>query len=97
MIFPLGVVVAIVLVFFLRAKALLWLGLVCLVWVVLAFVPDFFDVAELDRSLNGALMSFSMYGAFIGLPCGIILLIAGTIKRLKEKNPKKSASVSPIF
>jgi len=92
MIFPLGIAVAITLVFFLKARALLWLGLICLVWVVLAFVPDFFDVAELDKSLNGALMYFSMYGAFIGFPCGIILLIAGTLKRLKEKNPKSNYS-----
>jgi len=84
------IVIGVVLFTFLKGKLLLWISLVCLAWGILAFVPEFFDVAELDDKLNGALVYFSMCGGLFGLPLGIILLIAGTLKRLKEKNPKKT-------
>ncbi len=88
MILIVPVLVGLVLLIFLKGKQLLWISLVCLAWGVLAFVPEFFDVAELDDKLKRAVVYFSMYGGFFGLPVGIILLIAGMLKRLKEKSSR---------
>mgnify|MGYP001457292965 CR=1 FL=1 len=81
----LGLVVGVTLIFMLKGKALLRLGLILLLWTTLVFVLDFFDAEKLDNELNGALVYFSMYGVFIAFPIGIICLIVGTIKYLKEK------------
>jgi hypothetical protein len=88
MINPLGLIIGIILIFVLKGKPLLWTGGIFLLWAVLAFVPDFITLEELDKKLDGALFIFSMYGVFVGFPIGIICLIAGVVKTLKDKKPK---------
>lgn len=81
MLFPIGLILALILVLTLRWKPLVWMGIFCLAWTVLAFALDFFDVSELDKNMNGALLHFAMYGFFLALPLGLILLIGALVKR----------------
>ena len=94
MINPLGIIIGAILIFLLKGKQLLWTGGIFILWTLLAFVPDFINAEELDDKLNGALIYFSMYGIFIGFPIGIICLIAGTIKQLKQKTPNQGMDLT---
>lgn len=85
MLFPIGIILSLALIFVLRWKPLVWIGCAFLAWTAAAFALDCFDVAELDKNMNGALLRFAMYGFFLALPVGLMLLIGALIKWLTSK------------
>jgi len=89
MIFPAGLIIGMILVVILRGKPVLWIGVAFLVWAALSFVPDLLNVKEFSDTAKTFVVYFSMYGIFFGFPIGIICLISGIVKILKEKNPNQ--------